>query len=371
VLTRLRVKGFKTLVDFDVPLSPVTVLVGPNNCGKSSVLKALRFLGLVARDGIQETLRLGWSLDDIATAGQPPSISFEVEGTFAGKNVRYRFEPRTATNLGVESFQVEGVLDGGWQHVQPQGGFFQLSSETVLLGGGPGDVLRLAAAHHKAPPALRAFGGFLSGTVLADFSPSILRQPSKVRRGAELASDGEGLAAVLDNLDGERSDIRERINAEVCAAVPGVTKVVTPNSDPAGTKVVGIAEGSRTFRASNVSDGVLLFIALSTVTQMSGGKTLVGLEEPDRGIHPRRLRELLNQINHLVRAGSQFVITTHSPVLLNEFRDFPESVLILDRDGAGTHARQLSALPNLEEKLRDVGLGELWYSGILGGVPEK
>jgi predicted ATPase len=150
-----------------------------------------------------------------------------------------------------------------------------------------------------------------------------------------------------------------------------VTRVVTVPADKAGFKTLGIAEGSSAFRAEHVSDGILLFIALSTVAQMSGGQTVVGLEEPDKGIHPRRIREILDQVYRVANEGSQFLITTHSPVLLNEFKDHPEAVLIVERDDQGTHVSQLSQQPDLEEQLRDVQLGDLWFSGVLGGVPRR
>jgi hypothetical protein len=45
--------------------------------------------------------------------------------------------------------------------------------------------------------------------------------------------------------------------------------------------------------------------------------------------------------------------------------------LILDRTDEWTRVQQLSALPDVQAQLRDVSLGELWYSGVLGGVPPK
>ena len=44
MIHRFRVQNFKSIVDVDVDLSPVTVLVGKSGTGKSSFVQALRFL---------------------------------------------------------------------------------------------------------------------------------------------------------------------------------------------------------------------------------------------------------------------------------------------------------------------------------------
>ncbi|MFY0576982.1 AAA family ATPase [Cystobacter fuscus] len=44
MLKRLRLKDFKSFVDEDVPLAPLTLLLGANASGKSNFLDALQFL---------------------------------------------------------------------------------------------------------------------------------------------------------------------------------------------------------------------------------------------------------------------------------------------------------------------------------------
>ncbi|HVG63715.1 MAG TPA: AAA family ATPase [Hyalangium sp.] len=95
------------------------------------------------------------------------------------------------------------------------------------------------------------------------------------------------------------------------------------------------------------------------------------MEEPERGVHPRRLRDLVDQLLRLTKSGVQVVLTTHSPTLLDEFRDSPESVLIFDRDDQGTHITRLSDRPDWAKELKGAPLGDLWYSGVLGGVPGR
>ena len=104
---------------------------------------------------------------------------------------------------------------------------------------------------------------------------------------------------------------------------------------------------------------------------------IVGLEEPDRGIHPRLLRDVRDAMYRLAYPESvgekrdpvQVIATTHSPYMLDLFRDHPEEIVIADKVEDNVRFQRLSDLPNIEEILRDSQLGDVWYTGILGGVP--
>lgn len=375
MITKVSIKGFKTLKDFSVPLTRVSVLVGPNNCGKSNVLRALKLLGAAVRDphGLpQAIIRAGGPAEVLARSGDG-HLEIEVEAKFGGTTIRYKIgsagkdRKRGIEELSSEGeFKVEALLERqGPTIVATRNGAVALSASA------PGNVLHEFGSRPDCPLPIRQLREYLEGLVVADFSMDRLRARSLPVPGIELQSSGENLAAVLDRLHGEEPSIRKRIEKEVSAVVPAITGIVTPTVDAEGNKVVGISEGDQVFKADAVSDGILLFIALSTVSQMSGGQALVCLEEPDKGIHPRRIKEIMEQVNRVAAQGSQFILTTHSPVLLNEFRDYPESVLILDRPDEWTRVQQLSELPDVQAQLREVSLGDLWYSGVLGGVPSK
>jgi len=122
----------------------------------------------------------------------------------------------------------------------------------------------------------------------------------------------------------------------------------------------------------------LLALALLTIVHQPDVPTLIGLEEPDRGLHPRLLRELRDALYRLSfpadfginRPPIQVVITTHSPLFLDLFKDHPEQVITAEKgaDGSATF-KNLSDDAQLREIIGDAPLGEVWYSGILGGVP--
>jgi predicted ATPase len=376
MITQLTIKGFKTLKDVSVPLTRVSVLVGPNNCGKSNLLRALAFLAATVREGLVDATRRFGGPSEILSRSGEGVLEIAIEAKFDKTIVQYRIGSATADRpLGIEELTM--LLEGVHQMVPVSlaangSATIRLANSTFGIGGAvPGAILRTMGEQAGCPEPVRKLYAYLVGLSVADFSLDRLRAKSLPIPGVQLKSSGENLAAVLDRLHGDEPSIRKRIEREVASVAPAITGIVTPTVDSEGNKVVGVAEGDQVFKADAVSDGILLFIALSTVSLMNGGKALVCLEEPDKGIHPRRIREILEQVNRVASSGAQFILTTHSPVLLDEFRDYPESVLILDRTDAWTRVQQLSELPDVQAELRDVSLGELWYSGVLGGVPPK
>ena len=104
---------------------------------------------------------------------------------------------------------------------------------------------------------------------------------------------------------------------------------------------------------------------------------MVGLEEIDRGLHPRLLRHLQDALYRLgypescgeTRPPIQVIATTHSPYLLDLFRDHPEEVVLAHKVGLSAQFDPLATHADLEEIVGGSPLSEVWYSGVLGGVP--
>jgi len=73
----------------------------------------------------------------------------------------------------------------------------------------------------------------------------------------------------------------------------------------------------------------------------------------------------------LGHAPTQVIATTHSPYLLDQFRDHPEEIVIAQKSGRSATFERLIDRPDLDELLREGSLGDMWFAGLLGGVPEK
>ncbi|MCI0419032.1 MAG: ATP-binding protein, partial [Acidobacteria bacterium] len=135
--------------------------------------------------------------------------------------------------------------------------------------------------------------------------------------------------------------------------------------------------GQYSIAAKDLSHGTLLALATMTLAYLPDPPSLLCLEEPDRGIHPRLLREIQDALYRLSypenygekREAVQVLVTTHSPYLLDLYRDHPEQIVVSQKIGNEARFERLSDQPHIEEMLEGATLGEIWYSGILGGVP--
>jgi predicted ATPase len=118
-------------------------------------------------------------------------------------------------------------------------------------------------------------------------------------------------------------------------------------------------------------------LVLLTISSLPEPPSIVCLEEPDRGLHPRLLRDVRDAVYRLAypegahdkREPVQVIATTHNPYFLDLFREHPEEIVIAEKVGLDATFSRLSDRSDLEEILGDAMLSEVWYSGVLGGVP--
>ncbi len=137
-----------------------------------------------------------------------------------------------------------------------------------------------------------------------------------------------------------------------------------------------------TYWSDELSDGVLYFLALLAIIHQPNPPKLIMLEEPEKGIHPRRIHEVIDYIFQLAESkGIQVILSSHSTYVVDEFKDIPEAVFVFDKEGAETKIKNLQrdVIEPSHAKSEETGtpkinytrsLGTHWAVGFIGGVPE-
>ncbi|WP_404421480.1 AAA family ATPase [Nibricoccus sp. IMCC34717] len=335
MIESIHFRNFRALRDAHLRLTPFNVAIGPNGSGKTSLIDALLRLRTLSR------LPLG---------PREREVDRDVD---AGPQIQFRFG---APYEGIEaslSCVSESFCD-----------FLEVSPMPTERPDDPWPTLRQWLGR------MRAFN--LDHEALASRAPA--------REGAELMGNGANLAAVLARIQRESPDAFARINETLCRLFVEYSQLhVAIGDDGSASFTLALKASGTAVAAPHLSQGTLYGIALVTLAFDPRAPSLVAIEEIDRGIHPRLFRrvvDVLYALSHpesrgLERAPTQVIVTTHSPYVLDQFRDHPEEVVISSKQGEAAVFERLSDRPDLLTAIGESGtLGDLWYAGLFGGVPE-
>jgi len=133
-----------------------------------------------------------------------------------------------------------------------------------------------------------------------------------------------------------------------------------------------LAEGN--FPISRMSDGELAFAALMSLILAPKKLTppLLCIEEPENYLHPKLLETVVEVLNQraleLGSGASQIIATTHSPYLVDKLN--LEDLVVAEKEKGATKFTRPSTKKKLKDLLsrREMGLGELWFSGALSNT---
>jgi predicted ATPase len=325
VIASVAFRNFKALRETSLTLAPFNLVIGPNGSGKTSLIQALLRLRTLSRLPL---------VDGVHQAGGP--------------EIEFRF-----------TLPHEGL------HVQ-----LACMSDLVC------DLLRVSPSDAPDWPELRETLGQIRSYLFDHYA---MEEPSPRKLGAALSNNGGNLAAVLFGLRDRGPEDFAALTAELLRLLPEFTGLEFVETE-GGTVALflRLTDGSPV-SADNLSQGTLYLLGLLALAFDPMPPAVLCLEEIDRGIHPRMLREvrdLLYRLSYpasrgLARPPVQVIATTHSPYLLDLFRDHPDEIVIAQKHGTTARFERLVDRADLKEILAEGSLGDMWYSGILGGVPDE
>lgn len=403
-LHRLRVKNFRNLRDVDLELGDLNVLVGSNGAGKSNLLSVLEFLGdsirrdlveAVARAGGFERLRFrGASSGEIEIG-----INAEVT-TYASRKAQdeyvLKFLPAGRLKTGLpgrmdaarsrralwreESFKFKRTRGAG-RRLTVEGGKL-----TVMDEGRPTKESELdqQTLGLSTLPKLGAQQGARQVAQIAELFSTFrvfevdvqaARAPSPVEWSDKLEADAANIAAFLAYLSDDHEEVFEALLNDLRLIVPGFRDMHFVPVGGAGRGVAIELEEehfeTRTLMGE-ASFGTIRAIALLAMLHDPHPPKMTCVEEIDHGLHPYALDVIVERLRSASRR-TQLLVATHSPTLVNRLK--PNELIVCQRDPetgeALIPAIDPKVVAEMERKLDgQVRLGELWFTGALGGVPE-
>ncbi len=223
------------------------------------------------------------------------------------------------------------------------------------------------ARHHKGQAEMMQ--SMLANMRFLDFSPVRIRRPAFPGQTV-LGDRGDNLPTVLREIcaDPHRRDTLVEWTRELTPM--DVEDFEFPVDPTTGRVQLALREtGSRTVSAYAASDGTLRFLAMLAALLGEDPAGLYVFEEIDNGIHPSRLRLLIELIESQTAKGHvQVLTTTHSPDLLSMVSDdtFKTTSVVCRRSDTNVAViRPVAELPDAERLRGDQGLGRLHASGWL------
>jgi predicted ATPase len=400
MIKRLKVSGFKSVCDFDQPLKPLTVLLGPNDSGKSSLLDALSALARTVESSLPHVFAGDDALSLVAWRGmKPPTIRWEVElegiSADGGGHGFYTLGVTDSNGLTVSGEQVS------YNHTSvlysPDGTEVRDASHTVLASARPRHDTGLLLFKDRLGVAEVAAA--LSSAARLELDARELARPSTFgpdARDPTLGPRGYGLASVLAAMKLADYARFENVEAGLRSTLPAIKHVVVrrttmkiptragvpdwsaasnaapkfstqePSIDVPGDQLAFRLANDWEIPAQHASAGVLLFLAYLTLVHSEKPPRTLLLEEPENGIHPRRLETVVALLRKLTEGvggalPTQVIITTHSPYLL-DFVNAAEVLIFTKLPSGASQARCMADAPDLEARLTEQQLGELWFN---------
>jgi predicted ATPase len=415
-----RIRNFRSLRDITLgklwntqkieALSPLTVVIGKNGVGKSTLFDAFGFLADCLKHGVEEAcdLRGRGGFERIRSQGKIGPIEFNIyyKEEYNARPITYelaidldesgrpyvRKERLRQRRKGQDSYgrpfsflylnNGKGIAwkedAAGKQINEEQDEFERLLAELVAEESATTEVIELSDKRKlgiatlgslKQHPRISSFRQFIEGWYLSYFTPDAARSLPLAGPQKHLNNHGDNLGNVVQFMEREHKDRFKRILDRIAKKIPGIHKIDTEKT-PDGRLLLKFNDKGfqDPFYAQQMSDGTLKIFAYLLLLEDPTPPPFICIEEPENGLYHKLLEALAAEFREHAtgkKGSSQVFITTHQPYFVDALT--PEEVWVLEKgkDGFAT-IRRASEEPLIQNMVAEgLPLGGLWYSDYL------
>ena len=326
MLDHVTIKNFRCLREVSVDLKPLTVLVGENDTGKSTFLEAVACL-----------------------AGTDPRTEFD-------RLDHLRQDLSNDITLEAESDAVR------W-------GLHRVDS----YGGSRGVYERRPAKSVDSTAEVRADRLQVDPSRIVFRGEQMLPRPSRGNLAESLPdpaesldSDGSNVPAVLDHMLRSYRKRFDELEARCRSLVPGFDEFSIKLEGP-GELSLSYWQQGREYPTDAASAGVRALILYLTLAYRPDAPDVVLIEEPENGLHPKRLGDVMKLLRLLTEPKAdgrrtQVILTTHSPYLLDHVKPDEDQILIFQRQADESRTATPADWDRARVFLKHFSPGEIWFN---------
>lgn len=424
----IQIKNFRNLKNISLgrttekpkakPLTPMTVVIGKNGVGKSSLFDAFGFLSDTLKFGIQKACDSRGGFEKIRSQETEEPIEFKIIykqntnlilfydliidiGKFSQPYVRqedlnyaYNKEQFVSLNLrngagfaqkqetAIKTEKLLELLELIKKTIKQEDEIISLSYITSKIISETGidiDMVELSDKRKlgiatlgalKQHPQISAFREFIEGWYLSYFTPDAARTLPLAGVQQHLNRKGDNLANVVQFMEREHGEKFQNILNRIAEKIPNIGEIKTYR-DPISNQLHLLFKDkglNKDFFAPQMSDGTLKVFAYLLLLEDPNPPPFICIEEPENGLYHKLLEVLAAEFrSHATgeQNSSQMFITTHQPYFVDALN--PDEVWVLEKGEDGfskiTRASDNELVKNMVEE--GLPLGGLWYSDYL------
>jgi predicted ATPase len=347
------------------------ILVGINGTGKSNFMKLILLLQQGIKGNFEKLFSHQWSgFSGCSNFINPDANEIKISYCFDKSRIEKIFDIDNA--YADITYKIDIRKRGNTNYLLSEeissGDYFAKLQYSEDINSKELQLSFLTVMGHPVPFFLKKVIEQIS--IYDYFDTSIkgeIRQLSPYYSENKLLTDGKNLTSLLSHLNGNSVKTYDKIIEELKNVNPNF-KELAFTTPLAGKSLMSLKEKNldRAITIENISDGTLRYLLLLSIFYNPNRGSIVCIDEPEAGLHPDMINGIARGIKYAAQNGTQMIIATHSPLLLNAFEFEDLKIFEKDKDNQSI-VKSVSEddFPDWEDEFLT---GQMWLRGELGGV---
>ncbi len=348
-MEKIKIKGYKSIKELDLPLRSINIFIGANGSGKSNFLSFFDFLKQINNNALQQHVALR-GIDTFLHKGDKITDELSAHLSFKQTN-GYSF------TLKKGDAGLIFVHEGMWY----ENPYYKNPIEIASYSNE-------SSLRYQSKPRANFITNYLRSLAKYHFhdtgANSHFNKESNIENDTFfLYEQGNNLAAFLYMITNEHKAVYNLIVKTIQSIAPYFADFFLQPDANGNIKLRWQSKHSSTvYGVNDLSDGTIRFIALTVLFMQPQLPETIIIDEPELGLHPAAIAKLAGLIKSSASKDCQVILATQSTDLISHFT--PEDIITVDQINGESVFERLNS-ESLNNWLEDYTIDDLWKRSII------